>query len=334
MPNRRFVHMLDDTAMGGVTRALDNFSDPRLQAYGVHETADIRAGLPQASGPDDVAVIHFTANWRKLPMLANIRFRGRFNTVILIEHTYTDGFERACVSNHRRFRTMLRQAYRLVDRVVAVSQDQARWIDEVRLAPASKIEVIEQARNIRDLMTLSPSHRSEGPLIIGAYGRFHEQKGFDLIIEAMRGISPETAQLRIAGDGPQKVALMKAASSLSHVEICPPFKSPKEFLEGIDIVAIPSRWEAFGLVGAEARAAGRPIIAADIDGLRQQVACHSFAHRSSDVCDLQRVIEQAAADPFIHNRGLHARAHVSGEYDRMIEGWTRLLAHHEEASSA
>ena len=132
MLQRRIVHMLDDTAMGGVTRALENFADPRLQVLGDHEVVDIRNGLPKASGPDDIAVIHFTANWRKLPTLANIRFRSRFSQIILIEHTYTEGFERACVLNPARFRAMLRQTYRLADRVVAVSHDQARWICEAR----------------------------------------------------------------------------------------------------------------------------------------------------------------------------------------------------------
>ncbi|MEM5518039.1 glycosyltransferase family 4 protein [Henriciella sp. AS95] len=334
MPRRNIVHILDDTAMGGVMRALDNFSDPRLRVLGIHETADIRKGMPRARGAGDIAVIHFTANWRKLPMLANIRLRGGFDRIILIEHTYTEGFERFCVSNRTRFRAMLRQAYRLVDEVVAVSHEQARWIDEARLTPALKIEVIGQACDVQSLMDLPPVSRKEGPLMIGAFGRFHEQKGFDLLIKAMQRVSPSTARLRLAGDGPQKAALMEAASGLEHVEICEAFTSPKAFLESVDVVAIPSRWEAFGLVGAEARAAGRPIIAADIDGLRQQMADHGYAHRVSAVCDLRRAIEHAAADPFIQRRGFQARAHVAGEYDQMIGGWNRVLSDKVEALSA
>ena len=334
MLQRRIVHMLDDTAMGGVTRALENFADPRLQVLGDHEVVDIRNGLPKASGPDDIAVIHFTANWRKLPTLANIRFRSRFSQIILIEHTYTEGFERACVLNPARFRAMLRQTYRLADRVVAVSHDQARWICEARLAHRSKVEVIGQARNVDTLKQMPTVCRSDGPLRIGAFGRFHEQKGFDLLIRAMERVSPGTAQLQLAGDGPQRAALEDAASGFDHIVITDPFACPREFLQSVDVVAIPSRWEAFGLVGAEARAAGRPIIAADVDGLRQQISDHSYAHRVSDIYDLQRAIEHAAADPFIHSRGVRARAHVSTEYDQMIEGWAGLLCEEAQALSA
>lgn len=334
MSYRRIVHLIDDTAMGGVTRALDNFSDPRLKALGHHEVADIRTGLPKASGPDDIAVIHFTANWRKLPLLANIRFRGRFSRVILIEHTYTEGFERCCVINQARFRSMLRQAYKFADTIIAVSQDQGRWMQEAHLAHAAKVEVIGQARNVGELMNLPLIQRSTGPLRIGAFGRFHEQKGFDLLIKAMSRISPDTARLQLAGDGPQKAALTELASGLDHVQIDKAFASPKAFLDSVDVVAIPSRWEAFGLVGSEARAAGRPIIAANVDGLRQQIADHSYAHRVSDIYDLQRAIEHAAADPFIQNRGLRARAHVRDEYDQMIEAWTGLLSEDAQALSA
>ena len=196
------------------------------------------------------------------------------------------------------------------------------------------MEVIGQARNVDTLKQMPTVCRSDGPLRIGAFGRFHEQKGFDLLIRAMERVSPGTAQLQLAGDGPQRAALEDAASGFDHIVITDPFACPREFLQSVDVVAIPSRWEAFGLVGAEARAAGRPIIAADVDGLRQQISDHSYAHRVSDIYDLQRAIEHAAADPFIHSRGVRARAHVSTEYDQMIEGWAGLLCEEAQALSA
>ena len=88
----RIVHVLDDLAMGGVTRALKNFEHPGLAGIGKHETVDIRKANVRATGSDDIAVIHFTANWRKLPWLADLRLCGGFSKVILIEHTYTEGF--------------------------------------------------------------------------------------------------------------------------------------------------------------------------------------------------------------------------------------------------
>jgi glycosyltransferase involved in cell wall biosynthesis len=43
------------------------------------------------------------------------------------------------------------------------------------------------------------------------------------------------------------------------------------FLAGVDVVAVPSRWEAYGMVANEAREAGRPVLVAPVDGLPEQV---------------------------------------------------------------
>ncbi|MCI4643610.1 MAG: glycosyltransferase family 4 protein [Hyphomonadaceae bacterium] len=323
---RRIVHILDDLAMGGVTRALGNFADPRLAGFGEHVTLDLNAGLPRAHSRADIAVLHFTMNWRKLAQLVKLRALGGFSRVILIEHTYTEGFEAACVPRSGRFHRMLSLAYGLCDQVVCVSQAQRDWMLETGLASPQKLYAIPQSRACGDLLDLPLPERREGPLRIGAFGRFHQQKGFDLLLEAMTEIPIDIAELTIAGQGPEAARLKAMALNLPHVQIAKPFTSPMEFLSGVDLVAIPSRWEAFGLVGTEARASGRPLIAADIDGLRDQVGRHSFTHRAGDVADLRRAILEANQAHDLAGRSRLARAHVRGEYDAMIDGWAQLLA--------
>ncbi|NET91677.1 MAG: glycosyl transferase, partial [Kamptonema sp. SIO1D9] len=129
-------HVLDDLAMGGVTRALRNFEHPNLVKVGTHITTDIRTERVRAKSPQDIAVVHFTANWKKLAWLLDLRLRGGFSRILLIEHTYTQGFESSEVKAKLRFRQMLRLAYRLVDRIVAVSVHQREWIISNKLAAA------------------------------------------------------------------------------------------------------------------------------------------------------------------------------------------------------
>ena len=154
MTEQRFVHILDDLAMGGVMRALKNFEHPSLTAIGVHDCVDIRKGPVRARSKNDVAVIHFTANWKKLEWLLELKLRGGFARIILIEHTYTEGYETSEVVPKRRFRLMLKLAYRLVDKVVAVSNAQREWILSHRLAAASKVIAIPQSRTCDELLHL------------------------------------------------------------------------------------------------------------------------------------------------------------------------------------
>ncbi|MEL6475294.1 MAG: glycosyltransferase family 4 protein [Pseudomonadota bacterium] len=331
---RTIVHILDDFAMGGVTRALKNFEDPRLAQLGQHVATDMRDGCPKASSANDIAIVHFTANWLKLGALAELKTLGGFSKVILIEHSYTDGFEQSEVRLQMKFRQLLRAAYFLVDTVVAVSEGQRRWILEAKLAPARKVVAIPQSRDCSSLLDISLPDRSGGPLKIGAYGRFHRQKGFDLLIEAMTKVPPAIACLILAGTGPEEPALRTKAAPIPHVEFCPPFSTPDRFLARTDVIAIPSRWEAFGLVGTEARMAGRPIIAAGIDGLTDQLSGQGFRHRCGDVDSLVSAIRSAAsAEDFLRRAGT-TRAEAIGEYDRMIGAWQTELSAHEVAAAA
>ncbi|MEL6859432.1 MAG: glycosyltransferase [Pseudomonadota bacterium] len=322
---RNIVHILDDLAMGGVTRALNNFDTPELADIGHHKTVDIRTARVRAETPNDVAVIHFTANWKKLGWLLDLRVRGGFSRIILIEHTYTAGFEASEVAQKDRFRWMLKSAYRLVDLVVAVSNNQRDWILEHKLASAAKTVAIPQSRTCEDLLDLAPARRADGPLKIGAFGRFHRQKGFDLLIEAMARVPAHVAELKIAGDGPEAAHLKLLAADLPHVEICDPFSSPEAFLDSVDAVAIPSRWEAFGLVGTEARAAGRPIIAAKIDGLADQLDHTGFSHAANSVPGIVRAIYKAARATDLEQRGQLAQARASKEFGTMVQTWRLVL---------
>jgi glycosyltransferase involved in cell wall biosynthesis len=325
MSTVKIIHVLDDLAMGGVTRALKNFEHPSLAALGAHEHVDIRETRVRASGPKDIAIVHFTANWKKLGWLLDLRLRGGFDRIILVEHSYTEGYESSEVAPKRRFRQMLRFAYRLVDQVVAVSKTQRDWMIEHNLAPPAKIVAIPQSRICDDLLAITPCNRDTGPLQIRAFGRFHKQKGFDLLIKAMSRVPSDMAVLKIAGTGPDAEDLKALSQKLSHVEICDPFDSPAAFLSEADLVAIPSRWEAFGLVGTEARAAGRPILAARVDGLCDQLDEDGFGHTPGSVSSIVSAIYRSANAANINERGRAARFRAAGEYDQMIDRWAALL---------
>ena len=113
----------------------------------------------------------------------------------------------------------------------------------------------------------SSGHR-EGPDVF-AFGRFAEEKGFHVLIDALGDVSKNQRGLRavIAGSGPQEDALRAQAHrlGLSHHIDFPGWLSQKEIQGMLDrarMVVIPSIWEEpFGLVVAEAMLAGAPIIA-------------------------------------------------------------------------
>jgi D-inositol-3-phosphate glycosyltransferase len=321
----KVVHLIDDVGLGGVTRVLADHL-PRLTDSWEHRVEVIAPGWRLPNRMDaDVVLVHFTLNWSKLPFLLALRARLGRRQLVLVEHSYTENYERIRVRNRTRFRTMLRIGYQQADRVVAVSRGQADWLNRADLVPSGCLVTIPQSCDTSGLAALPPVRTPEGPLRLGAYGRYAPQKGFDVLIDAMRQITPDVATLHLAGYGHDMDALQRAAAELPHVCIAGPIDGPSTLLVCVDAVVIPSRWEAFGLVAAEARAAGRAVIASRVDGLIEQIEPPwGILVKPEDPNDLAAAITILAARDVV-TMGAEAKHSGIHEFDRTIELWSRLL---------
>jgi glycosyltransferase involved in cell wall biosynthesis len=103
------------------------------------------------------------------------------------------------------------------------------------------------------------------------------QKGLDLLLEAWARVAPLLSDdLILAGDGPDEAALRAQVSALGlegRVRFVGRVAGPARFdlLAGARVVAMPSRYETFGMVAAEALAVSTPVVAFDIPCLRNLV---------------------------------------------------------------
>lgn len=108
-------------------------------------------------------------------------------------------------------------------------------------------------------------------------GRMERLKGAHLLIEALSLLEPALrSKLRVtfAGDGRERTRLEAAASRVADVDThFTGWISPAErrgLLTSADLLVVPSVWpEPLGLVGIEAGAAGVPVIAFDVGGVRE-----------------------------------------------------------------
>ncbi len=113
---------------------------------------------------------------------------------------------------------------------------------------------------------------------IFAVGRMIAQKGMDLLVEAVPmvlGYFP-SAKFIIAGEGPEKDGLVNRANELGVAHAIRFLGSLSrgeysELMRSIDILALPSRNEPFGIVALEAWAAGKPVVATTAGGPREYI---------------------------------------------------------------
>lgn len=319
------AHLVDDAAIGGVNRMLTD------QASGLAGVADSRRYIVNPGRPhlrrfsEDVIVTHFTPSWYKMPYMAVLRDRCGTRPLIHVEHSYTRSFEECCVPHRSRFRLMLRLAYRLVDSVIAVSEGQAAWMVDAGLVPEHKLTVIHPTSSCNALFELSLPEPFPRPIRLAAYGRYCPQKGFDILINAMQAIAPNVASLTLAGYGPDEAALKRMAAGLPHVTVGAAVTDIRSFLADCDAVIVPSRWEAFGLVALEARAAGRPVIASDVDGLPEQIhpaAGFVVADPSSNA--LAAAIERLQGSD-LRSMGSAGRDSARTQFEKHVNNWSTLI---------
>lgn len=114
---------------------------------------------------------------------------------------------------------------------------------------------------------------------IGVVGRLRSEKGQRTMLAALPrilGRLPD-AKLLVVGDGPDRVVLERLAEELGvaasvrwtgHVA----HERVAELYAAMDVLAVPSRYEAFGLVAAEAMAMSLPVVGTETAGLSEVIA--------------------------------------------------------------
>ncbi|WP_425040310.1 glycosyltransferase [Primorskyibacter sp. S187A] len=268
MTRQNVVHLIDDATAGGVMRAVDYLTTyPDLSRMAQHKIVKTRKSAWSAtSHKAEIIVSHTTQSWRGLPGLISLRAKNPSARLIHVEHSYTGAFMEENVRHTGRFLAMLRLGYAMFDHVVAVSQTQADWMLKNALVKPAILHVIPPMVDVSPFEAVRPVVAP--PKHIGAIGRLERQKGFDILIKGFRSWPDAEARLYIYGDGAERRALQELAAEDARIVFKGHVVDPAKAMSTVSCIAMPSRWEAFGLVCFEAHAAGRAVICADVDGLR------------------------------------------------------------------
>jgi glycosyltransferase involved in cell wall biosynthesis len=110
------------------------------------------------------------------------------------------------------------------------------------------------------------------PLAI-CVARLAVQKGQDVLLDAWPQVRREVpdARLMLIGEGPRRAEIEQQAAGVEGVEILGALgrESTLRWMNAASVVVCPSRWEGMSLVPLEARSLGRPVVATEVDGIRE-----------------------------------------------------------------
>jgi glycosyltransferase involved in cell wall biosynthesis len=170
-----------------------------------------------------------------------------------------------------------RATARLGHGVVAVSDAVKGLLRTALRIPEARVVVIHNGVELpvdgepldRNAWDVPPDHT-----LLCTVGRLHEQKGIDVLVEAVAVLGRQGVRVTavVVGDGPLKADLAARIRQAEARVILAGFqRQVRPFIQASDIFVLPSRWEGFGMAIVEAMGLGKPVVATRVGGIPEIV---------------------------------------------------------------
>lgn len=179
------------------------------------------------------------------------------------------------------------------------------------------IFTIENGVDLSRFKKLNISNIDDKEKIISMVAGFREAKDQDTLIKAI-SLLPQEYKLWLVGDGERRLVLENLVAELNlsnRVKFWGMQTDIPQILEKSHIVVLSSHWEGFGLAAVEAMGAGRPVVASDVDGLREVVGGYGILFPHQDAKTLANEIKSLCENEDKYNQVALACQEKAKEYD-------------------
>lgn len=235
-------------------------------------------------------------------------------------------------------------AYRLTDKLTDVSTNVSQEaVDEFvkkgavktgrMVAVANGIDVNRFVFNTGSRTTLRHQLSLENQTMFLAVGRLNPQKDYPNLLNAIAQLvnTRKDFKVFIAGDGPLKselLLLVKRLEIIEFVEFLGVRRDIPELMSAADFFVLPSAWEGFGLVVAEAMACERVVVATDCGGVKEVIGSNGFLvePKNSDLLAqaLNDALNLSDAERFEIGAGARQRIIDHFSLDANVEAYLKL----------
>ncbi|BCL12357.1 glycosyltransferase family 4 protein [Micromonospora sagamiensis] len=266
-PRRETVNGVDvyrAPVLGQITRAQISPAYPLLAGQLARRSSLLHLNLPMAEG----SVVARLAGRTPIVSMLHIDLYlppGRLNRIAVAASDVTS-----------------RSALRRSAAVLAYSDDQAH---HSKFWPLMREKIYRPIPSpCLDRRGGQPRYRRTGGLHVGFLGRIVEDKGIPYLVRAFRRIADPDARLLIGGNyqtvmgGANLDDIRAEIGADSRVQVLGELRGSEidDFYASIDVFALPSVAESFGIVQAEAMMCGVPSVTTDLPGGRYPVLATQF----------------------------------------------------------
>ncbi len=296
--------------------------------------ASVRVTALSAGGPADVRVF---------PRLVRLIRGGQFDTVFsFLVHANAAAAVASMACRDVRFLQCIQTtqpeprwhwkaqalAHHAAEKIAVPSESVVQVLQDWSNVPADKLAVIPNAIDVADF-TPSPvpmRNPQPSPYPVGFIGRLDPVKCIPDLLRAVELLG-RTIELHVFGEGAERPHIEAEIARLrvgDRVTLHGAIAAPQDALSRVGLLVLPSLAEGFGRVLIEAMAAGVPVVATNVAGIRDVVR-----DGRTGVLVPAHAPEQLAAAirRVVDDRELRAYLIASGAADvRARFGWDTVLA--------
>ena len=216
-----------------------------------------------------------------------------------------------------------RLAAHCATRIITVSESNRRLALDREIAPPDKLITVHNG--IADCAHRAKPGEGGVPRIV-MVARFAEQKAQSLLVDAVAGVR-QPFRLLFVGDGSTRRAVetrVERYGLRDRVEFAGNRLDVPEILAGSHVFALFTKWEGFPISVLEAMRAGLPVVASDVNGVREAVSHWGtgFTVPAGDVTAFRKRLESLLQDASLRERmGAAGRQRFEQEFtlDRMLQ---------------
>ena len=164
--------------------------------------------------------------------------------------------------------------------------------------------------------------KREGEIVVGTVAGLRAVKNIPRLVRAVAAAGPNV-RLAIAGEGPERGAIMAAAERLGIADrvMMPGFlRDPARFIRLFDIFALSSDSEQYPISLVEAMASELPVVSTDVGDVRHIVSAENlpFIIKRDDEAGLANAIRTLANDAALCKKLGDANRHLAtSQYDEV-----------------
>lgn len=346
----KILHVITNLETGGAEKLLVDLlpllakgCEVELAVFQGKETPFLNAlkdaGIRIHSFSEAKSVYHPTNIWKLIKLAKRFDVVHTHNTACQMFGAVASLFGKAkwCTTEHTTtshhrvwwFAPIEQWMYGRYNHVICISEATRETMLAAAGKNAPEASVIYNGIDVAKYQNATPcDDLSHDGTIITMVGRWSYQKDQATIIRAL-ALLPAEYQLWLAGYGEteQELKALAAEKKVSdRVKFLGLRTDVPNFLKASDIIVQSSHIEGFGLAAVEGMAAGKPVIASNVEGLAQVVDGAGLLFPHEDAEALAKTIKEVCTDKELYNELVQKGSARAMQYDisTMARGYANV----------